>query len=264
MLYLASKLVQFLLLPSNLIGVLAFAGLLAWFTRWRHLAKGCLFIAALLLVVLGWSPLGALAVTTLEDRFPRPLVEEPVTGIVVLGGSIASSISEARDSPAVTEAGERLTAAVELTRRYPAARLFLSGGSDRVRSDGARSESAIARDMLVAMGVPAERIALEERSRTTCENAVESKAALAPQRGERWLLVTSANHMPRAVACFRAAGFPVVPYPVDFRTRGPAEFTRPVVDLTRGLEMADLAAHEWLGLVMYRATGVTEEVFPWP
>jgi uncharacterized SAM-binding protein YcdF (DUF218 family) len=55
-----------------------------------------------------------------------------------------------------------------------------------------------------------DRITLEDYSRNTVENAVYSKA-IVPKPGERWLLVTSAYHMPRAIAVFRKAGFPVEP-----------------------------------------------------
>ena len=63
---------------------------------------------------------------------------------------------------------------------------------------------------------------MERRSRNTLENAEFSKALVAPKPGERWLLVTSAFHMPRSVGLFRKAGFAVEPYPVDWRVGGRA------------------------------------------
>jgi uncharacterized SAM-binding protein YcdF (DUF218 family) len=126
------------------------------------------------------------------------------------------------------------------------------------------TESAIAGDVLVGLGGPRERIELEERSRNTCENAAESVLVAKPRPGETWLLVTSASHMPRAVACFRAAGFAIVPYPVDYRVREVGRFGGPRVSMARGLEALDLAAHEWAGLVAYRLLGRTSELFPAP
>ena len=78
-----------------------------------------------------------------------------------------------------------------------------------------------------ALGIAHERITAEEQSRNTVENAVFSQLLAHPQPGERWLLVTSAYHMPRAMAAFRAAGFAVEAYPVDWRTRGPIDALRP-------------------------------------
>ena len=68
--------------------------------------------------------------------------------------------------------------------------------------------------------MPASRLTLEDRSRNTIENAVYSKALAQPKPGERWLLVTSALHMPRAMGAFRQAGFAVEAYPVDYQTNG--------------------------------------------
>jgi len=70
--------------------------------------------------------------------------------------------------------------------------------------------------------------------------------------------------MPRAVACFRAAGFDVIPYPVDYRTRGGNKLQRPRGALAQGLEATDLAAHEWIGLIIYRLSGMTTDLFPAP
>jgi uncharacterized SAM-binding protein YcdF (DUF218 family) len=114
------------------------------------------------------------------------------------------------------------------------------------------------------MGVLEGRIEMEEVSRNNCENGSESMRAIAPKPGEIWLLVTTASQMPRAVACFRAVDFPVVPYPVDFRTRGGSDLREPPASIATGLDAVDLAAHEWIGLLTYRATGITKEWFPAP
>jgi uncharacterized SAM-binding protein YcdF (DUF218 family) len=105
---------------------------------------------------------------------------------------------------------------------------------------------------------------IESRSRTTRENALFSRRLVEPHEGERWLLVTSAWHMPRSVGCFRQAGFPVVPYPVDYRTRGPQDRWRTFSSLSEGLRRLDLATKEWIGLLGYRLAGYTDALFPGP
>ena len=105
---------------------------------------------------------------------------------------------------------------------------------------------------------------MERRSRNTLENAEFSKALVAPKHGERWLLVTSAFHMPRSVGLFRKAGFAVEPYPVDWRVGGPDDlftFSNIAVD---GLGRTDIAVREWMGLIAYRATGKIDELLPGP
>src|SRR5262249_38657920 len=96
-----------------------------------------------------------------------------------------------------------------------------------------RSSTPTAR-RLPRPGVPRTRIALEDHSRNTVENAVLSKAIAQPKPGERWLLVTSAHHLPRAVGVFRKAGFPVEAYPVDWRTRGAEDALRPFASVGDG------------------------------
>ena len=66
----------------------------------------------------------------------------------------------------------------------------------------------------------------EDKSRNTVENALFARQIAMPKPGDRWLLVTSAYHMPRAIGVFRHAGFPVEAYPVDWRTRGDADAVR--------------------------------------
>jgi uncharacterized SAM-binding protein YcdF (DUF218 family) len=259
-----SKLVEFLLLPSNLIGFIAGLGLLALLLRRPRLGHVALVTAALLLAIGGWSPLGRAALMALEDRFPQPQLAEPVAGIIMLGGAVDTHITAERGEPTLNEAGERIIAMAELSRQFPQARLLLSGGANHVLTAQPVTESAVARDLLVGLGVDPQRIELEERSRTTCENAEQSLLAAKPNLGDRWVLVTSASHMPRAVACFRAVGFSVIPYPVDYRTRGTADLRRPVDSIADGLEALDLAAHEWIGLATYRLLGQTRELLPSP
>ena len=159
----------------------------------------------------------------MEQRFPPwDASRGAPDGIVVLGGAITLDVSAARGAVALNEAAERITVAVELARRYPNARIIFSGGSNFLLASDA-VEAAIAVQEFEALGIAHERITAEEQSRNTIENAVFSQLLANPKPGERWMLVTSAYHMPRAMAAFRAAGFPIEAYPVDWRTRGPID-----------------------------------------
>jgi uncharacterized SAM-binding protein YcdF (DUF218 family) len=172
-------------------------------------------------------------------------------------------VSQARGDVALNEAAERITAAVELARRYPSARIIFSGGNSSLIYGGG-VEAAIAVHEFEALGIAHDRITAEEQSRNTIENAVFSRLIADPKPGERWLVVTSAYHMPRAMGVFRAAGFPVEAYPVDWRTRGPADALQPFASLGDGLRRTDTAVREWIGLAAYRVTGRTTDWFPAP
>jgi uncharacterized SAM-binding protein YcdF (DUF218 family) len=181
----------------------------------------------------------------------------------VLGGAIDADLSAAHGVPAFTRAVDRMIAAAALARRYPNARIVFSGGSANLLSNDAR-EADYAVAVFEGLGISRERLTLERRSRNTQENAEFSKAMVAPKNGERWLLVTSAFHMPRSVGLFRKAGFAVEPYPVDWRAGGSADLTalRPLS--LDGLSLVDVGIREWLGLLAYRISGKTDELFPGP
>ena len=262
MFFIASKVLAFALTPSNVIGIIALLGVLTLILKRDGLGKSLLVASALMFAIDGWSPLGPTLLGVLENRFPTPQIEGRVDGIVMLGGAVDTHITTARHSDTLTDAGERVTETGMLATRYPEAKIILSGGSDHLVSVETMTESAVARDILTATGVRSARIVIEEDSRNTCENAIESRKLANPASGARWLLVTSASHMPRAVACFRRAGFDVIPYPVDFRTEGPADFLRPVRKAAEGLTAIDLAAHEWTGLISYWLFGLTDVLLP--
>jgi uncharacterized SAM-binding protein YcdF (DUF218 family) len=265
MFFTLSKLLGFLSVPSNLLIVVGLLGLgLLLFTRWERLGSWLIVTSLVLLALAGLSPLGNALILPLEDRFPPwDASHGPPDGIIMLGGAISPDVSAARGSVAFDDAAERVTATVELARRYPNARVIVSGGSNTLVFEEA-IEAVYAVQELVALGVPHDRITAEEQSRNTVENAVFSRLVANPKPGERWLLVTSAFHMPRAVGAFRAAGFPIEPYPVDWRTRGPKELLWPILNVANGLQRTDTAAHEWIGLIAYWLAGKSNELLPGP
>src|SRR6516162_11720436 len=249
MFFVVSKVLGFFAAPSNLFVWIGIIGIVLLCTRFRRLASWLIVTSLVLLAIAGLSPLGNALILPLEERFPPwdPSHGAP-DGIVVLGGAILS---------------ERITATAELARRYPNARIIFSGGSSSLIYDE-EPETRFAVRQLEALGVAHDRIAADDRSRNTLENAANSLRLAHPKPGERWLLVTSAYHMPRAMAAFRAVGFVVEAYPVDWRTRGPEDLTRPFGSLAEGLRRTDTAVREWVGLLVYRVTGKSATFFPAP
>jgi uncharacterized SAM-binding protein YcdF (DUF218 family) len=259
-----SKVLGFFAIPSNLVISIGLLGLLLLPTRFARAGRALAFASLIVLAILGLSPVGNALIIPLEDRFPRwDATRGAPDGIIVLGGAISPDVSAARDEVALNEAAERLTVAVELARRYPAARIVFSGGSGALIYDEG-AEAPFALRMLEDLGISRARVLLEDRSRNTVENAIFSKALVQPKPGERWLLVTSAHHLPRAIGVFRKMGFPVEPYPVDWRTRGAPDALRPFATLGDGLRRSDTAVREWVGLAVYWLTGRSSALFPGP
>jgi uncharacterized SAM-binding protein YcdF (DUF218 family) len=264
MFFFLSKVLGFFASPSNLVIAAGLLGVLLLATRLARIGRYLTVASLIALAVMGLSPLGNALIIPLEQRFPPwDDTRGPPDGIVVLGGAITPDVSAARNDVALNEAAERITATVALARRYPDARIIYSGGTGAlIFREGSEAASAVR--IFESLGIPHARIIAEEQSRNTEENAVFSLLLAMPQPGERWLLVTSGYHMPRAMGVFRQAGFPVEAYPVDWRTRGPQDALRPFSTLGSGLERADTAAREWIGLLVYRLTGRSAALFPGP
>jgi uncharacterized SAM-binding protein YcdF (DUF218 family) len=264
MFFVVSKIFGFFTTPSNLVMSIGILGLLLLATRFARAGRRLAFASLIVLAILGLSPLGNVLIIPLEDRFPAwNAADGAPTGIVVLGGALSPHVSAARNEVALNEAAERLTVAAELALRYPHARIVFSGGSGAlIFGEGAEAEFAVR--VFESFGIPRARVMLEDRSRNTLENAILSKDLARPEPGERWLLVTSAYHMPRAIGIFRKAGFAVEPYPVDWRTSGSEDALRPFPTVGDGLRRTDTAVREWIGLAAYWLTGQSSAFFPAP
>ncbi len=217
----------------------------------------------MLLAICSLSPLGLVMTAALEDRFPRPELPENVAGIVVLGGAFDTRIARTRGMSEFNDAADRVTEALILSRRYPQAKLIFSGGDASILAEDI-PETVSARDFFLAAGLSPERLILDDKARDTFENAVYAKDLAEPKPGETWLLITSAFHMPRAVGCFRQAGFAVLPYPVDYRTPAGSAVLRPSTASIRNVEKVHFASREYLGLLAYWLQGRTDALFPAP
>jgi uncharacterized SAM-binding protein YcdF (DUF218 family) len=263
MFFVLSKVVGFFAIPSNVLILIGLAGIALLPTRFSRVGRRLLVASMILIAVIGVLPIGNALILPLEERFPQldPAQGAP-SGIIVLGGAIDPKISIARQQVSLDTAAERLTSAVKLAREYPSARIVASGGNAALGSGP--PESNFAARFLEDLGVPRDRIILETQSRNTAENAAFTKRLVTPKPGERWLLITSAMHMPRAIGAFRQTGFPVEAYPVDYQTAGwPDRWARPG-SFMDGISRTDTAVHEWLGLFVYWITGRIAAPFPRP
>jgi uncharacterized SAM-binding protein YcdF (DUF218 family) len=260
-----SKTIGIMLLPINLLILLGVLGVLLLVTRWARFGRFLLVASMLLLALCGFTPLGNLLLYPLETRFPTwDASRGAPDGIVVLGGGIDADPSAAHGEAVFTSSAARVIIAAVLAHRYPQARILYSGGSANFVSDTSAREADYALRILEDLGVAKDRLIIESESRNTFENAFYSKALAQPKPGERWLLVTSAFHMPRSVGVFRKVGFAVEPFPVDWRLPARKDLFRPLSSSEDGLGHTNLAIREWLGLVAYRVTGRTDELLPGP
>ena len=261
MFFAASKILAFVLEPlAHPYLLLVIAILLGWRRRKRAM-RACLTLAVALPLLYGFLPLSLPPLQKLENRFAIPALESgTVDGIIVLGGHTSPGwISESRDQAQQNLAADRLTKGLMLNREHPGSSLIFTGFSGALVHRG-WSEAETIQRLIAELGVPQEGILYEATSRNTYENAVNSLDVAVPQPGSRWVLVTSAAHMPRAMGAFEAAGWKnITPYPVDFHT---ALQETGIFSLQRGIGTVRNWLHEYAGLAVYWLTGRSTVLFP--
>ena len=242
-----------LLLPSPLHLVAALGFLSVWAFR-RSAPRALSKMRFALVTLLAWAwllslPLAVNGVASpLEGRYPPPKKVEPDDEALIL--VLSSGFSRHRNHSWEAKLGqsgwERTYAGVRLWRQLGGVILFAGGPMPDHRSSVAEAMASVARDM----GVPGEAVRVETRSTNTYENILFAR----PATGDHHVwLVTSAVHMPRAMAVARRLGLDFRPYPCDFQTRV-AGWRRLAPSPHAPLDLAS-SLHEVVGLLYYRVRG---------
>ncbi len=263
MMFTLSKVFWAFFSPGNMLVLLLLAGgflVTAKGKTWQNLGRKMCFDIAFLLFFVAIFPVGDWILTPLENRFP-PVKPDHVDGIILLGGDEKPYLSEMRGQPVVHSSAQRYIEFAALAREYPQAKLVFTGGSSLLAPEAKLKEAEIARQSLASIGVPVQRMVFEDQARNTYENAVKTAALVHPVPEQSWLLVTSAWHMARSMACFRKAGWNIYPAPTDYMTSGKLS-SRLQFNLEEHLQKMNLAMHEYYGLVAYRLMGYTDSLWP--
>ncbi len=263
MFFYLSKILWFIVDPGNLLLiVICLLSILAWIKRFNAL-KIIITFTAICMTTVSILPIGQLIINHLENRFPTLVsLPEKIEGIIVLGGVVDQHLTKDRKQISFNSAVERITEFSRLARIYPTAKLVYSGGSGSIYRQKLK-EADFVHPLLKALDMNLKRILFENQSRNTSENAFLIKKLVNPNINQRWIIITSAFHMPRAIASFRQHNWNVVAYPVDYRTPSEMKF-RLGFNLIAGLNSFSLAVHECMGLFFYWLTGRTNELYPTP
>lgn len=253
--FIAAKLLAFLTQPLAWVGLLMGASLLGHAHRspWGQRLG---WTAVILLFGLGWEPLPDALLRRLEQQHPAlsPSASlQPYAGVVVLGGALEPGyVWSQPGQSALNEAAERMTEVLPLLRRQSTLRVLFTGGEGEFFGSGL-PEAQRAQAFFASQGIDPAQLLYESASRTTYENAVLSKTVPGIDPSQPWLLLTSAWHMPRAMATFRRAGWNVTPCPVDFRSGQQTPWSRYSMD--QGVRQWKTWLHESVGLLAYRLSG---------
>ena len=266
--FLFSKLAWALLSPTNLIIIALILGVVFLLTHQVSVAKKILIPTALFSFAMMIYPIGDYLMRPLEARFTTPeSLPTEVDGIIILGGGEDLTRSLSWNVAELGSGGDRYIGTADLANLYPDIPVIFAGGSGLIRVQDSNDDGSIAIKLLTSVGIDRERLIVESKSRNTFENFKFSKPLLPKfKEGEargRYLLVTSAFHMPRAVGIARKLGIDVIPYPVDYYSAS-EELRYFDINMNDHLKVVEKAWREWLGLFAYYITDKTESLFPSP
>lgn len=251
-----SKLLPAFIYPLGLALSLAVTGAALARLDLQRLARIC-FGAAMTIVWIGSTPVVAnWAVASLERQYPaRKIAETSEADVAIVLGGVLGQPQMPRITSDLSEAADRVLHAARLYKAGKAKRIFVSGGNVPWTS-AVRPEAELIKELLVEWGVAAEAIDIGAASRNTYENVLEVERMWRASGFKSALLVTSAAHMPRAMATFRRAGIPVTASTadvlvVDSDRPDPFEWL-PSAD---ALAMTTKAMREWVGYLAYKIRG---------
>lgn len=245
--FILKKIVTPLLLPPGIFVVLLIiSGIYFLFKRqW----KACLIslLTGISMLALSMTPVSDAMLRGLEYSYTIP--KNPVGDVIILpGGGVYDKVPDlsGKGSPSEDMSG-RLITAVRLQKKLGVP-IIVSGGA--VYKERA-AEAPIVRRFLIDLGVPSDKVILEDKSRDTIENARFTQAICKKAGYKKPILITSAYHMKRAVISFENAGMDVLPFPANYKTW---ENRKYILEdyLPGGLENAHTAIREYLGLLFYR------------
>ena len=224
---------------------------------WRKkLGVTLLFLTVALLWVSSTSAFSSYLIASLERQYlPIPVSKSPkADAIVILGGGVGAA-EPPRIEVDLTDASDRILHAARLYKAGKAPLIIATGGANAWL--GTKTPEAFTMDKLLReWGIPENAIVTEQKSLNTYQNAINTKGLLNQKKLKTVLLVTSASHMPRALATFRSVGINAIPSPTDYK----------IVDQRKSILLSllpdigalggtTLALKEYLGLLVYRWRG---------
>lgn len=261
--FILRKFIASMLFPASIIfGLLSIGLIFRFFSRKKMLGRVFLWSAALLFILMTQNTIGDALLLPLESKYPAVLYPEKIisklgTGnrprwIVVLSAGYKPDPDLPLSSRLSSASLHRLIEGIRLHRRLGNVKLILSGGAPY----GGRSEAMGMKEMAIALGVDNRSMKIEDQSWDTREQAVNIKKIVGK---ERFFLVTSASHMPRAAALFKKRGMRPIPAPADHRvTKSRMSVLLRYFPSARAMMKVRRSFYEYLGLSWAKLRGDIE------
>lgn len=200
-------------LPFFLL-LMGFSLCLLWFSRWQKSAKSLLTISWLSLFLLSLQPVADSLLLPLESDYSTYNVSDTTENkstlkyVVVLGGGHVYNPDWAPSSNILNNSLPRINEGIRIYRDLPEAKLIFTGGP----SLNLRSAAESAQEVAISLGVPKSDILLADKAKDTEEEAEAVKSMVGDSP---FILVTSANHLPRAIGIFHRHGLKPIAAPAN-------------------------------------------------
>ena len=251
-----SKILPLFVMPIGVTLFLLLVAMLLLRSGKRRTGNSVVLVAFIYLWVMATPLVGEGLYGRVESAYPPvPLAQVPTANCIIVLGGVVQAPAPPRVDIEFNDSVDRVHKAAELFHAGKAPYLIVTGGN-QPWSTSQKSEADLIRDLLVQWKVPREVILLEASSRNTRENALYTKNAVDSIHCDEALLVTSAAHMPRAMAAFRAVGVNATAVSTDVRAAKTDRLT--VIDFlpdARALEMSSDAIREMVGQWVYELKG---------
>ena len=205
-------------------------------------------ISAFLIIISSLAPTGILLLNYLERDYYESKIPDKIDGIIVLSGAIEPELTREFKKIQLNESAERLTEFILLSRKKPGVKKIFSGGS-AILFDKSLNQSKFASKLFKEFDI--QNIIYENKSRNTYENILFSHKIINPEKYEKWVLITSAYHMKRALLIGNELNWNLIPLAVDFKTNKNIILYKNF-KLSKNLYYFNTAIRELLGIIMYR------------
>ena len=251
--FLLKKIVAPLFFPLSLCLEILLAGtFLLWFTRRQKTGKIIVSMGVVFLIALSYGAASETLLRPLEYKYP-PMTDVSavldVEWVVVLSGGSSSDAHLPITGRLSNASLVRLVEGIRIHRKLPQSKLILSGGG----AFNTVAEAKIMADVAVILGVDSKDFILESESKDTKDQARLIQNIVSDNR---FVLVTSASHMPRSMALFEKRGMRPMPAPIGHKIKERQKITPAMFFPSAGrIEKVERAFYEYLGLVWAKLRG---------
>ena len=255
-----SKILWLILNPFNFFIFVNIITIFLYFINFKRISLFIFLINFIFLLTISIFPIGNFLIHKIEKEYHlKNMVPNNLDGILILGGATSPTLFKEFNQVSVNDSAERLIESVKIIKEFKNSKIIFSGGSGVVgRPELGHAEAA--KFFYKKMEINTDRIIFENKSRNTYENILFSNEIVNPRKNEKWLLITSASHMKRALLIGLKQDWKLIPYAVDFKIRKKYEF-KPSFNLLSNLNSFQQASHEWLGLISYYFMKRTDRIF---